>query len=160
MEFTEQLRVGPRSGAPGRDIGTGDLTARLIAGQPHGPWPGDHREDAILCGSRFDAAFMALTRRLGDLARPRRRAHQARPAACRIDASARALLTAGAPASHFVQLLSGTATMTATYVQAVAGTRARSSTPARPRPGLRLAQKYAVASAAAPTTASASTTAS
>jgi nicotinate-nucleotide pyrophosphorylase (carboxylating) len=79
---------------------------------------------------------------------------------CEIDASARALLTAERTALNFVQLLSGTATLTATFVQAVAGTKAKIVDTRKTLPGLRLAQNTRCASAAAPTTASASTTAS
>jgi nicotinate-nucleotide pyrophosphorylase (carboxylating) len=120
------------------------------------------REDAILCGTAwFDAAFMALEpdasviwhARDGERIKPGQ-------LLCEIDASARALLTAERTGLNFVQLLSGTATMTATYVQAVAGTGPRSSTPARPCPACAWRRNTRCASAAAPTTASASTTAS
>ncbi|HQE40758.1 MAG TPA: carboxylating nicotinate-nucleotide diphosphorylase, partial [Zoogloea sp.] len=63
---------------------------------------------------------------------------------CEVDASARALLTAERTALNFVQLLSGTATLTATYVAAVAGTKAKIVDTRKTLPGLRLAQKYAV----------------
>jgi nicotinate-nucleotide pyrophosphorylase (carboxylating) len=62
----------------------------------------------------------------------------------RSHASARALLTAERTALNFVQLLSGTATLTATFVQAVAGTQAKIVDTRKTLPGLRLAQKYAV----------------
>jgi hypothetical protein len=79
---------------------------------------------------------------------------------CEIDASARALLTAERTGLNFVQLLSGTATMTATYVQPWPAPAPRSSTPARPCPACAWRRNTRCASAAAPTTASASTTAS
>jgi nicotinate-nucleotide pyrophosphorylase (carboxylating) len=47
-------------------------------------------------------------------------------------------------ALNFLQLLSGTATATAAYVDAVAGTRARILDTRKTLPGLRVAQKYAV----------------
>ena len=61
-----------------------------------------------------------------------------------LDGTARALLTAERTALNFVQLLSGTATLTSTFVQAVAGTKAKIVDTRKTLPGLRLAQKYAV----------------
>jgi nicotinate-nucleotide pyrophosphorylase (carboxylating) len=63
---------------------------------------------------------------------------------CEIDADTRALLTAERPALNFLQLLSGTATITRKYVDAIAGTQAKIVDTRKTLPGLRLAQKYAV----------------
>jgi nicotinate-nucleotide pyrophosphorylase (carboxylating) len=57
---------------------------------------------------------------------------------------ARTLLTAERTMLNFVQLLSGTATETARYVELVRGTRTRLLDTRKTVPGLRLAQKYAV----------------
>jgi nicotinate-nucleotide pyrophosphorylase (carboxylating) len=54
------------------------------------------------------------------------------------------LLTAERAALNFLQLLSGIATTTRRYVDAVAGTGARIVDTRKTLPGLRLAQKYAV----------------
>ena len=64
---------------------------------------------------------------------------------CEIIARARVLLTAERTALNFLQLLSGTATVTRRFVDAVAGTRAKIVDTRKTLPGLRLAQKYAVA---------------
>ncbi len=61
-----------------------------------------------------------------------------------IEGSARGLLTAERTALNFLQLLSAVATKTATYVEAVSGTRAKIVDTRKTLPGLRLAQKYAV----------------
>jgi nicotinate-nucleotide pyrophosphorylase (carboxylating) len=61
-----------------------------------------------------------------------------------IEGSARALLTAERTALNFLQLMSGVATKTAAYVDAVRGTRAQIVDTRKTLPGLRLAQKYAV----------------
>jgi nicotinate-nucleotide pyrophosphorylase (carboxylating) len=61
-----------------------------------------------------------------------------------IEGSARGLLTAERTALNFLQLLSAVATKTATYVEAVRGTRAHIVDTRKTLPGLRLAQKYAV----------------
>ncbi len=64
---------------------------------------------------------------------------------CDILARARVLLTAERSALNFLQLLSGTATVTRRFVDAVAGTGATIVDTRKTLPGLRLAQKYAVA---------------
>src|SRR5258708_36167299 len=57
---------------------------------------------------------------------------------------ARALLTAGRNGLNFLQMLSGVASATRRYVDAIEGTRARILDTRKTLPGLRLAQKYAV----------------
>jgi nicotinate-nucleotide pyrophosphorylase (carboxylating) len=54
------------------------------------------------------------------------------------------LVSAERSALNFLQLLSGTATVTAAYVAAVAGTATRVLDTRKTIPGLRVAQKYAV----------------
>src|SRR5213076_799435 len=61
-----------------------------------------------------------------------------------ISGNARAILTAERTALNFLQLLSAVATRTATYVDAVRGTRAQIVDTRKTLPGLRMAQKYAV----------------
>jgi nicotinate-nucleotide pyrophosphorylase (carboxylating) len=104
------------------------------------------RQEAILCGGPwFDACFHALDRDASIIwhAAEGERVH-AGQVLCEIEAAARALLTAERPALNFLQLLSGTATTTRRYVDAVAGTAARIVDTRKTLPGLRLAQKYAV----------------
>jgi len=62
----------------------------------------------------------------------------------RINASARALLTAERTALNFVQRLSGIATLTSQFVDAVKGTRAKILDTRKTTPGLRRLEKYAV----------------
>jgi nicotinate-nucleotide pyrophosphorylase (carboxylating) len=62
----------------------------------------------------------------------------------RISGKARALLTAERSALNTVQHLSGVATLTATYVDAIAGTGATLLDTRKTIPGLRLLEKYAV----------------
>src|SRR3546814_3107555 len=57
---------------------------------------------------------------------------------------ARALVTGERTSLNFMQTLSGTATITAAYVDAVRGTRTRILDTRKTIPGLRAAQKYAV----------------
>lgn len=128
------------------DIGSGDLTALLAPTGRHAAGLVTCRESAVLCGSDwFDACLRHLdpAARIdwlaqdGDLLEPGQ-------AVCEILAETRALLTAERSALNFLQLLSGTATQTRRYVQAVAGTRAKIVDTRKTVPGLRLAQKYAV----------------
>jgi nicotinate-nucleotide pyrophosphorylase (carboxylating) len=62
-----------------------------------------------------------------------------------LDGAAGALLTAERTALNFLQRLSGVATMTARYVEAVAGTGARVLDTRKTTPGLRALEKAAVA---------------
>jgi len=63
----------------------------------------------------------------------------------RIEGPARALLTAERVALNFVQRLSGVATLTARFVEAIAGTKARILDTRKTTPGWRRFEKYAVA---------------
>ena len=62
----------------------------------------------------------------------------------RVHGRARAILAAERVALNFVQRLSGTATLTARFVAAVAGTGARIVDTRKTTPGLRVLEKYAV----------------
>ncbi|MDR6202878.1 nicotinate-nucleotide pyrophosphorylase (carboxylating) [Paraburkholderia graminis] len=63
---------------------------------------------------------------------------------CELRGPVRALLTAERNALNFLQLLSGVASATRRYVDAIAHTRTRILDTRKTLPGLRLAQKYAV----------------
>lgn len=63
---------------------------------------------------------------------------------CLLAGPARALLSGERTALNFLQLLSGTATVTSRYASRVAGTRTKILDTRKTLPGLRLAQKYAV----------------
>jgi nicotinate-nucleotide pyrophosphorylase (carboxylating) len=63
----------------------------------------------------------------------------------RIEGASRAILTAERTALNFLQRLSGIATLTARYVEAVAGTGARILDTRKTTPGLRALEKAAVA---------------
>lgn len=62
----------------------------------------------------------------------------------RIEGSARSILTAERTALNFLQRLSGVATLTATYVDLVKGTKARILDTRKTTPGYRLLEKQAV----------------
>lgn len=127
------------------DLGSGDVTADLL---PDGPAQGYviAKEDAVVAGRPwFDACFRALDPgwavdwRVGEGERIR-----AGQVACTFQGRARALVSAERCALNFLQTLSATATRTAEFVAAAAGTRTRVLDTRKTLPGLRLAQKYAV----------------
>lgn len=62
----------------------------------------------------------------------------------RLEGPARAILTAERVALNFVQRLSGVATLTAQFVEAIAGMRAQILDTRKTTPGWRLLEKYAV----------------
>ena len=62
----------------------------------------------------------------------------------RVEGRARAVLQAERVALNFVQRLSGISTLTARYVAAIAGTRARITDTRKTTPGLRYFERYAV----------------
>lgn len=128
------------------DIGTGDATADLLPSDATARATLTCRDDAVIAGTAwFDACF----RRLDPAVRiDWQTADGARvkpgTTICRLEGNARALVSAERSALNFLQLLSGTATATAAYVQAVAGTSVRVLDTRKTVPGLRIAQKYAV----------------
>ncbi len=150
MTINEQLRIEIQrnvASAFAEDVGTGDLTAHLIPAGTEARGRVITREAAVLCGTAwFDAAFAALdpTATLLWHAHDGERIEPGQ-ALCDIVSNARILLTAERTALNFLQLLSGTATITRRFVDAVAGTRAKIVDTRKTLPGLRLAQKYAVA---------------
>ena len=128
------------------DVGTGDLTARLIPAADQAKARVITREDGVLCGMAwFEACFAALDPaiRITWQARDGERI-VAGQTLCEIVGPARALLTAERPALNFLQTLSGVASETRRYVDAIAGTHARIYDTRKTLPGLRLALKYAV----------------
>jgi len=128
------------------DTGGGDLTAALV---PPGAMARARvllREPATLCGAPWvDAVFRTLDPHI-DIRWQRGEGDRCQPGdvVLELEGPARALLTGERTALNFLQLLSGVATRTTTYVDAVEGTRARIVDTRKTLPGLRLAQKYAV----------------
>lgn len=128
------------------DLGSGDLTAGLLPAESTAHAQITVKEAATLAGRAwFDACFHALDPDCA-LAWSRRDGQRVEPGevVCRIDGRARALVSAERSALNFLQTLSGTATATAQYVDAVRGTRATILDTRKTLPGLRRAQKYAV----------------
>jgi nicotinate-nucleotide pyrophosphorylase (carboxylating) len=133
------------------DIGRGDWTARLV---PAGRRARAHvvaKEEAVLCGRPwFDACVLTLDAAARiDWRFDEGAAAVAGDVVCRIEADARALLSAERSSLNFLQLLSGVATTTRDYVTAIAGVSPNPKgcvvlDTRKTLPGLRQAQKYAV----------------
>ena len=150
-EGLDEARARNVHDALSEDIGQRDWTAELVPADQRVAARVLVREEAVLCGRDwFDACVFALDpgARItwqaaeGALMAPN-------TLVCHIEANARALLSAERPALNFLQLLSGTATLTRRHVDAIAGA---SPNPRgcvildtrKTLPGLRQAQKYAV----------------
>ena len=128
------------------DIGDGDLTAELIpasatidatiitrdrmtmAGRPWVDEVYRHIDPRVVLDWQIDDGEMV----------------EADTTICSLHGPARPILSGERAALNLLQTLSATATVTAAYVQAVAGTNCRILDTRKTLPGLRLAQKYAV----------------
>jgi len=128
------------------DIGPGDATAGLLPITAQADAELTCRDQAVIAGAAwFDACFRRFDPavRIEWLVRDGEQA-SAGDVICRLSGHARSLVTAERAALNFLQLLSATATVTAAYVAAVAGTAVRVLDTRKTIPGLRVAQKYAV----------------
>lgn len=129
------------------DLRNGDLTAQLIPEHTPGHATVITRQQMVLCGTQwFEECFRALDANCEvRWLLPEGAVAEAGQTLCEIRGEARALLTAERSALNFLQLLSATATATRRYVYAVAGLKAKIMDTRKTLPGLRMAQKYAVA---------------
>ena len=133
------------------DIGRGDWTAQLVPAGRRVAAKVVAKQAATICGRPWFDACMKSLDPLADLqwAVAEGQAVAVGTTVVRIQADARALLSAERPSLNFLQLLSAVATTTRQYVDAIAGL---SPNPRgcvvldtrKTLPGLRQAQKYAV----------------
>ncbi|MGB9107212.1 MAG: carboxylating nicotinate-nucleotide diphosphorylase [Telluria sp.] len=128
------------------DIGSGDLTGKLVPEEPRAKARVIVREDAVLCGVPwFEGIMFAVDPDIEiDWQYAEGDTMTADSVVCTIAGAPRSLLTAERSALNFLQLLSGVASATRKYVDVVAGTRAQILDTRKTLPGLRQAQKYAV----------------
>ena len=128
------------------DVGSGDLTGKLVPEAPRAKARVIVREQAVLCGAPwFEGIMLAIDQDIEiDWHYAEGEVMAADSVVCTIEGSPRSLLTAERSALNFLQLLSGVASATRTYVDVVAGTRAKILDTRKTMPGLRQAQKYAV----------------
>jgi nicotinate-nucleotide pyrophosphorylase (carboxylating) len=128
------------------DIGSGDVTAALLDHTQLANARVLSRESGILCGTAwFDEVFQQLDSTIridwqvhdGDALSPNQ-------TLCHLHGTTHALLTGERTALNFLQTLSGTATRTHEFVQAMGPSSTRLLDTRKTVPGFRLAQKYAV----------------
>ncbi|MCH5373812.1 MAG: carboxylating nicotinate-nucleotide diphosphorylase [Planctomycetes bacterium] len=139
--------IGPAvAAALAEDVGRGDLTASLIDPDVVVGAQIVAREPLVVCGEAWvDEVFRQLDDGIvvdwyiGDSGRA-----DAGDVVCKLVGPAGAMLSGERTALNFLQTLSGTASTTAAYVEAIAGTGAKVLDTRKTIPGLRLAQKYAV----------------
>jgi nicotinate-nucleotide pyrophosphorylase (carboxylating) len=128
------------------DLGSGDVTAALVPAAQRVRGSVVAREPAVLCGRAWvDETFRQLDPRvqLSWHASDGERV-AAGQTIFAIAGPARPVLSGERTALNFLQLLSGTATVTRRFVDAVAGTGCQILDTRKTVPGLRNAQKYAV----------------
>ena len=128
------------------DLGTGDLTANLVPQEFLVSAKIIARENAIMAGIPWvGEVYNQLDSRIvldwqyqdGDRITEN-------TVICKLQGSARSILSGERTALNFLQTLSATATITAKYVAIISDTKAKILDTRKTIPGLRLAQKYAV----------------
>jgi len=128
------------------DIGSGDITAKIISIDTYAMARIITREAMVCCGQEWvNAVFRELNPELkiewqvqeGEWV-------EADTLLCALSGLARPLLTGERTALNLLQTLSATATQAQRYAQAVAGTTCKVLDTRKTIPGLRDAQKYAV----------------
>lgn len=127
------------------DIGSGDLTARLLT-ETQASAKLICRESAVLSGGPwFERSFHLLDDSVSINWLHQEGAQlQSNDVVCQIQGPAPILLTAERTALNFLQTLSAVATTTKRYVEAVQGTACKILDTRKTLPGLRKAEKYAV----------------
>jgi nicotinate-nucleotide pyrophosphorylase (carboxylating) len=128
------------------DIGSGDITAALVSSRDAAHATVITREAGVLCGTQFvDAVFYAVdpgvsvkwNKADGDRLAPN-------DVLFTLAGNARSILTGERAALNFLQMLSGTASYSASLASIVQGTNAKLLDTRKTIPGFRNAQKYAV----------------
>ena len=146
IEHLTAAVVGNVSSSLAEDIGTGDITAALVPATANARAIVIAREPLTLAGQPwFNEVYRQLDKTVvvewllndGDHV-------DVESEICIVNGSARAILSGERTALNFLQTLSATATVTARYVRAIAGTSATILDTRKTIPGLRHAQKYAV----------------
>ncbi len=134
-----------------------DITAALIPASNKAVATIINREDCIICGVAWvTEVFKQLDNALGHDKHGTDnqtkitwfvndgQLTKANTVLCELSGNARALLTGERVALNFLQTLSGTATLTSSYVKELAGSKTQLLDTRKTLPGLRSAQKYAV----------------
>ncbi|KVV11425.1 Nicotinate-nucleotide pyrophosphorylase [carboxylating] [Pseudomonas sp. TAD18] len=144
-DLTAEIEANVRR-ALAEDIGSGDITARLIPAERLAKATIITRDNAVISGTTWvDAVFRQLDPRVavhwqvadGERVSPNQ-------ALFHLEGPARSLLSGERSALNFLQMLSGVATHARQLADQVAQTQVKLLDTRKTLPGLRLAQKYAV----------------
>ncbi len=129
------------------DIGSGDITAQLIPAEQQAKATVITREDCVFCGKDWVTEVFAQLDGTVEIEWYVEDGEQvkANSRLFSLSGNARILLTGERAALNFVQTLSGTATRSRYYANLVAHTNVKLLDTRKTLPGLRDAQKYAVA---------------
>ena len=128
------------------DIGDGDITAGLVDSNEHASAKVITREAGVLCGTQFvDAVFASVDPDVkviwqmsdGDALAPN-------DVLFTLEGNAGSILTGERAALNFLQMLSGTASYSASLARLIQGTKTKLLDTRKTIPGFRNAQKYAV----------------
>jgi nicotinate-nucleotide pyrophosphorylase (carboxylating) len=150
VELFNQLDVsGLLRRALEEDVGQGDLTtaATVVPGQPgRAQIVVKESPHIVFCGGVLLAEIFRLAGAEPemDVLAPEGKILERGAVATEIEGQLAGLLIGERTALNFVQLMSGIATLTRHYVDAVAGTGARIIDTRKTHPGLRVIEKYAV----------------
>lgn len=145
--MTEQMKMVDIKSFLEEDMGSGDITAAIIPEAMTAEAEVITREDMVLCGQAwFDAVFKTLDAGVNiNWLAAEGEAVGKDTLLCKLSGSARGLLTGERTALNLLQTLSATATVARQYADAVSGTGCKVLDTRKTIPGLRNAQKYAVA---------------
>jgi len=144
-DLADEIKANVRL-ALAEDIGSGDISARLVPAQRQARARVISREPAVLCGRAWaDEVF----RQLDSLVTLHWQVEDGQRIAANqtivtLQGSARALLSGERAMLNFLQTLSAVATRARQYADLVEDTSVRLLDTRKTLPGLRLAQKYAV----------------
>lgn len=144
LEHSIQLNIQQ---ALAEDIGDGDITALLTPENEMANATVISREEMILTGQPWVNALIQSYDANVEITWLKNEGEwiQANEAFLKLSGSARSLLTVERPALNFIQTLSAVATKTAHYVKELEGLNTKLLDTRKTLPGLRIAQKYAVA---------------
>lgn len=129
------------------DIGPGDVSAALIPATQLVQAEVLCRDACVICGQPwFENVFAQLDPHVKvEWTCAEGAKVPAQTVICRLSGPAQAILAGERTALNFLQMISAVATRTRRFVERVKGTRARILDTRKTLPGLRVAQKYAVA---------------
>lgn len=146
MQVTYEYIQAQVKQALAEDMGSGDVTSHLLPALQQATASVKAREAGVLCGTQwFNEVFHQLDAKIQIHWQAEDADNiEANQTLCSFSGPTRALLSGERVALNFLQTLSGTATLTNQYVNAMGDVGTRLLDTRKTLPGLRLAQKYAV----------------